>query len=247
MSGTEIYPYHIFNKRKGIHVYNPKRPGFSVTEEGRYSFNPNPKPTVNAIPSAENARRTRIYRGGLLYNACFNKDSLTAINLIKEGWEKDNIDFNFRDEGITILMEACRKGLTDVVKMLLATGRVDVNYKNEYGFTALLQACVGKNEDTALVLLAQPKIRVEEDPDALAFAKKNKLTRVIERMETMLNSRTAGGKRTMSKTQRKRKSKCRLVVGKQETCCIKPRKGHWCWSKGIKRQISRKMKHTCCR
>ena len=40
---------------------------------------------------------------------------------------------------------------------------------------------------------------------------------------------------------------CRMVVGKRETCCIHPRRGHWCWSKGIKRNISRKMKRQCCR
>ena len=216
-------------------------PPHSINERGRYSFNPTP--TVNAIPSAENARRTRVYRGYQLYNACFRGDSDTAIKLIKEG----NIDFNFRDESITILMEACLKGLTDVVKMLLATGRFDINYKNEYGSTALLQACVGKNEDTALALLDQPDINVKKDPEALAYAMDHNLTRVVERMKMMLRGSVAGGKRAISKTQRKRKSKCRLVVGKRETCCIKPRKGHWCWSKGTKRRISRKMKRNCCK
>jgi len=40
---------------------------------------------------------------------------------------------------------------------------------------------------------------------------------------------------------------CRLVHGKKETCCINPKRGHWCWSKKTKRNISRKMKKDCCK
>ena len=42
-------------------------------------------------------------------------------------------------------------------------------------------------------------------------------------------------------------NKCRMVVGKRETCCIHPKRGHWCWSKGSKRSMTRKMKRECCR
>ena len=41
--------------------------------------------------------------------------------------------------------------------------------------------------------------------------------------------------------------KCRIVKGKNETCCINPLKGHWCWSKYIKKNISKKMKLECCK
>ena len=42
------------------------------------------------------------------------------------------------------------------------------------------------------------------------------------------------------------KNKCRLVKGKRETCCIRPNKGYWCWSKGTRRAVSQKMKKKCC-
>ena len=41
---------------------------------------------------------------------------------------------------------------------------------------------------------------------------------------------------------RKHRSKCRLVKGKKETCCINPKRGYWCWSKGTK-----SMKRKCCK
>ena len=40
-----------------------------------------------------------------------------------------------------------------------------------------------------------------------------------------------------------RKNKtCRLVKGKKETCCINPKKGYWCWSKGTSTKITQRMK-----
>jgi hypothetical protein len=45
----------------------------------------------------------------------------------------------------------------------------------------------------------------------------------------------------------KQKMKCRLVKGKNETCCINPLKGHWCWSKNTNKNVSRKMKSKCCK
>ncbi len=41
--------------------------------------------------------------------------------------------------------------------------------------------------------------------------------------------------------------RCRLVIGRKETCCINPKRGYWCWSKKTKKRIWRKMKRTCCR
>lgn len=51
---------------------------------------------------------------------------------------------------------------------------------------------------------------------------------------------------TLDKTLRK-KSKCRLVKGKNETCCINPKKGHWCWSKSASRKMVKTMKKQCCK
>ena len=45
----------------------------------------------------------------------------------------------------------------------------------------------------------------------------------------------------------KRKTKCRLVKGKKETCCIRPKIGYWCWSKNTNKNITRKMKKQCCK
>jgi len=44
-----------------------------------------------------------------------------------------------------------------------------------------------------------------------------------------------------------KQTKCRLVKGKNETCCINRRRGYWCWSKGTKRKYTRKMKRDCCK
>lgn len=50
-----------------------------------------------------------------------------------------------------------------------------------------------------------------------------------------------------TKCTKKYRNTCRMVVGKRETCCIRPNRGFWCWSKGIKKAISKKMKRECCR
>jgi len=57
---------------------------------------------------------------------------------------------------------------------------------------------------------------------------------------------------SLDKTLRK-KSKCRLVKGKKETCCINPKKGHWCWSnersvsKNASKKLAKTMKKQCCK
>ncbi len=62
---------------------------------------------------------------------------------------------------------------------------------------------------------------------------------------------------SLYKTMRK-KTKCRLVKGKKETCCINPKKGHWCWStpqgsnersvsKNASKKLAKTMKKQCCK
>jgi len=187
--------------------------------------------------------------GQQLVDACNKKNSAGALELIK----KDNINLNFESifnngSSDTPLIAASSHGLLDVVDALLAKG-ADVNITDSDGNSALMRACLNSKQDVALKLLNQPNIDIHlintQDDSAESLCSDNNLVDVKNKIIELKKKPLTGGKR--SRTQRKRKDKCRLVVGKRETCCIKPKKGHWCWSKGTKRRISRKMKRNCCR
>jgi hypothetical protein len=177
-----------------------------------------------------------------------NREDERAIRIISEiVYEGKAADLNLKDyEGNTALLRAVTSGIApEVLFLLLNIKEVDVNLPSYIGVTPLMAACIrGRWEKGAMALLAHPEINIHKKDKngegALEYCEDMPAVRakLIE-----MGATAGGGKR--SRTQRKRK--CRLVVGKRETCCINPKKGHWCWSKGTKRQISRKMKRNCCR
>jgi len=147
----------------------------------------------------------------------FNSDAgeEEVLAMIKYG----NPDVNFYNSDYTLLSAAATNGFINIVRALLATGKI--YYRDIREARLAIQT----------MYMDEPK-KIEKIGEKIKEIKK-----MLE--DAMIVKR--GGKR--SRTQRK----CRLVVGKRETCCIKPKKGHWCWSKGTKRRISRKMKRNCCR
>jgi hypothetical protein len=65
---------------------------------------------------------------------------------------------------------------------------------------------------------------------------------------TKSKSRKGGSRKRMSRRNKTtRLPGCRIVKGNKETCCINPKRGFWCWSKGITRKISTGMKRNCCK
>ena len=152
------------------------------------------------------------------------------------------------NDGDTPLINASKNfNFTPVVDKLLKMG-ANVNHKNRFNETALQKACEKHCDEIALLLIiagakkepiCMRYISGSHHPDGLHLDEQ--MDRVRKAMiQAYAVAPAAGGKRAISKTQRKRKGKCRLVVGKRETCCIRPRKG-------TERRISRKMKRNCCK
>jgi hypothetical protein len=175
------------------------------------------------------------------------------VNIARE-LLKQKVDVNIADEeGYTALMNAFIHGYEDIVRMLLDVPGIDVMAKNNRGRTALsfcrkdmtefrkiLRSRGAKEAPSKIIHTGFPRTSASAGLNSY----QSRVSQTLFRKSLYLPS-VVGGKR--SQTQRKRKDKCRLVVGKRETCCIRPKKGHWCWSKGTKRRISRKMKRNCCR
>jgi len=66
--------------------------------------------------------------------------TVTNDEFLKIIIDSSDFDANMKDDrGISLLMHASRKGLVDVVKMLLDKG-ADVNYRDPFGSTALMYA-----------------------------------------------------------------------------------------------------------
>jgi ankyrin repeat protein len=198
--------------------------------------------------------------GRFLYNSIVLRNPEQALAIIKTNLA--NLEFESK-KLITPIITAAAYGYGEIVNSLLERG-VNINAVDNTGKTALISALRWGKSDIAKILLEHPNININiKDKDgntALSICEKNpKMSEIADMLrrhtsnslekseekseEESEEKKLEGGRRT----QRKRKRKCRLVVGKRETCCIKPKKGHWCWSKGTERQISRKMKRNCCR
>ena len=91
-----------------------------------------------------------------LYLACLNGDTSTVESLLGAGADV-NADFC----SITPLHSACIGGHTEVVSLLLATNRVDINAKISHsGFTPLHLACKRGNIEVVELLLTTNRVDV---------------------------------------------------------------------------------------
>jgi hypothetical protein len=202
-------------------------------------------------------RSFSIRAGEALLKSVTDANTPTALSLLKLG---DTIDVNYYKP----LIEAIRANNLTLVNALLTRPDINIEVRDSYGNTPLEIAYMFGNATIALALLDNDRVNINIRDNIWGkvgigcyqkFSKNEDIvgallrkgfnpqaeSGAVEALNRLLQQQ--GGKR--SRTQRK--SKCRLVVGKRETCCIKPRKGHWCWSKGTKRRISRKMKRNCCK
>ena len=83
------------------------------------------------------------------------------VNMIKEGRNSEvlqklqtGLDVNYRDSsGASLLSLAAKHGNADLVKALIATGKIDINGTDNAGRTALMHAATAKGPEALQVLL----------------------------------------------------------------------------------------------
>ena len=99
--------------------------------------------------------------------------------------------------GMTALIYACRKGYTEVVKLLLEAN-ADVNMVNKYGNSALMYACKdGYTEIVKLLLEANADVNIVDKygNTALRYAERCECTEVIELLNKHNNYVMLNGKK----------------------------------------------------
>ena len=95
-----------------------------------------------------------------IIEACkMEKDNISYVSLLLQyGANINDVEVGQRPDGNSIrdspLLAACRKGKTELVKLLVQSG-ADLNYKNEYNHSALNQATIQDHYDIVLYLLKQ--------------------------------------------------------------------------------------------
>ncbi|KAH6634643.1 ankyrin repeat-containing domain protein, partial [Chaetomium sp. MPI-SDFR-AT-0129] len=63
-------------------------------------------------------------------------------------------------DGFTPLHWACRNGREEIVKLLLSTGKVDINARDDLGNTPFHLAIQGRHEEMAKLLLSTGKVDI---------------------------------------------------------------------------------------
>lgn len=118
-----------------------------------------------------------------LFNALTSND----IELVKELLAK-GVDVNAQDEdGYTPLIIACRKGRTEIIKLLLKHKDIDFNTQGRDKETALMKACIYNHVDAAKLLLERKDININFESDegytALKWAIEYKRAEIINLLE----------------------------------------------------------------
>ena len=92
----------------------------------------------------------------ILWRACTDGD----LETVKELADDPGVDFNWvgEDRGDTPLHRACRFGRLDIVKMLLAQEKIEVNKGNKGGASSFFLASQEGHKEVVSLLLADPRI-----------------------------------------------------------------------------------------
>lgn len=122
--------------------------------------------------------------------ACFYNDLDTVVNLLQAGAKANIVNII----GLSPLILATQKGNLDIVLELLETNKVMPGQCDHRRKTALIYACEKKHGDIALTLLNRYGTRLNYEQvdylgnDALSYATKNKLDKVINELNALFES-----------------------------------------------------------
>ncbi|KAF2446873.1 ankyrin, partial [Karstenula rhodostoma CBS 690.94] len=127
-------------------------------------------------------RRICIHTGRLIAKSPRNSDNI-APELYTDNALKDLMSFGGEP---TSLLRAAKRGLEEVVWLLLTRSDIEANFEDEYGRTALTHAVIGGHTTLVRILLARTDVKTDlKDKDGLtplrwaAWMKNDALVKVL--------------------------------------------------------------------
>ena len=130
---------------------------------------------AGAVVAQAQATSTRFnnrvrYRSSALYAAAKSGRADEVRLLLSHGLDPNSGG----EDGFTPLMTASEAGHVEVVEVLLDHEKCDLNFRNNYGQTALCLAAINGREHVALRLLQEEHVVVESTAGGLSIAEKTR-------------------------------------------------------------------------